>query len=195
MARENLQVMSGNRVAVLFDGKEVGLIQSLRCSDNYNLQPASGIGDIHVKEYVPSMASHSLSAATCILYRDRIGNTQLYAMAAAVDDGTIFDNGDSALRGVVFDILIHGSVPQGQKINTSFPNALTATEMQKTLRLYMDCSFEGGDIEIQKHAIIINNATFRALDATSDTANIDQRLGVISSATGVNAGNNTALTF
>lgn len=61
MSRENLQTRTGNRIVVLFDGKQVGLVQSVGMSDDYAPEPASGIGDIHVAEYVPTMARHSLN--------------------------------------------------------------------------------------------------------------------------------------
>lgn len=61
MATTNVKTRSGNRVTVRFDGREIGLVQSVRMSDDYAPEPASGIGDIHVIEYVPTMARHSLS--------------------------------------------------------------------------------------------------------------------------------------
>jgi hypothetical protein len=53
MSTTNRKVRSGNRTFVIFDGKRIGMIQSVRMDDNYNLEPASGIGDAHVQEHVP----------------------------------------------------------------------------------------------------------------------------------------------
>ena len=68
MSSINLKARTGNRVIVKFDGMQIGLIQSVRQSDDYGLEPASGIGDIHVVEYVPSMARHSISVSSMVLF-------------------------------------------------------------------------------------------------------------------------------
>ena len=65
--KQNLKTRTGNRIVVVFDGKQIGLIQSVRANDDYSPEPASGIGDIHVQEYVPTMARHSLSVSTMML--------------------------------------------------------------------------------------------------------------------------------
>ena len=67
--KQNLKVRSGNRIVVVFDGKQIGMVRSVRASDDYGLEPASGIGDIHAQEYVPSMARHSLSISSMVLIR------------------------------------------------------------------------------------------------------------------------------
>lgn len=61
MSSINLKTRSGNRVVPKIDNKTIGLIQSLRMSDDYSPEPASGIGDIHVAEYVPTMGVMSLT--------------------------------------------------------------------------------------------------------------------------------------
>ena len=133
----NLKARSGNRVTVRFDGKEIGLVQSVRANDDYGPEPASGIGDIHVQEYVPTMARHSVSVSSMILFT-----------GAMRDAGITTINGDDALEGKVFDIVV-SSKDDG-------------TELRK----YMGCSFASGDIEVQKHAILVSNAQFNALDVS-----------------------------
>lgn len=137
MASSNIKVRSGNRVVVKFDGKEIGLIQSVRMSDEYGPEPASGIGDIHVQEYVPTMARHTLAVSAMVL------NT-----GAMREAGIALENGDDALEGLVFDIVV------------------LSKDDNSELRKYVGCSFAGGDVEVQKHAIIVSNAQFNALDVT-----------------------------
>jgi hypothetical protein len=137
MATEHRIVNSSNRIEIQFDGKVVGLLQNIRPNDEYGHEPASGVGDLHVQEYVPSMARHQISAATMVLYADNLR-----------DLGIAMENGDEVLKGLVFDICIYGKDPKNNGL----------------LRKYMKCSYTGGDIEIQKHAIVASNAQFVALD-------------------------------
>lgn len=133
----NLKARSGNRVIVQFDGKQIGLIQSVRMSDDYGLEPASGIGDIHVQEYVPSMARHEISVSSMVLFKAAMREAEITAL-----------DGDDVLQGKVFDIVVF-SKDDG-------------TELRK----YMGCSFASGDVEVSKHAIIVANAQFNALNVT-----------------------------
>lgn len=136
----NLKTRTGNRILVMFDGKQVGLIQSVRASDDYGPEPASGIGDIHVQEYVPTMARHALSVSAMVLNKGEL-------MAA----GIAMENGDAVLQGLVFDFLV------------------TDKDSGAVLKKYVGCSYASGDIEIQKHAIVMQSASFNALD-TQGTA-------------------------
>lgn len=137
MATQNLKARSGNRVIVTFDGKQIGLVTSLRMSDDYSPEPASGIGDIHVAEFVPTMARHTLSVSSMILFA-----------GAMREAGIATIDGDEALEGRVFDIVVQ-SKDDG-------------TELRK----YIGCSYAQGDVEVQKHAIIVSNAQFNALNVT-----------------------------
>lgn len=137
MARINLKARSGNRVEVRFDGKQIGLVQSVRMNDDYGPEPASGIGDIHVQEYVPTMARHSVSVSSMVLFKSAMREAEITAL-----------DGDDVLEGKVFDIVV-SSKDDG-------------TELRK----YIGCSFASGDVEVQKHAIIVSNAQFNALDVS-----------------------------
>src|SRR5690242_18991479 len=95
MAQVNSKVQSGNRVFVYLDGKKVGLAQNVRLNDDYAPEPASGIGDIHAQEYVPTMARHSLSVSQMVLKKQTL--RQL---------GVAPENGDDALQGYVFDFVV-----------------------------------------------------------------------------------------
>lgn len=135
MATQNLKVRSGNRVVVVMDGKQVGLIQNVRMNDDYAPDPASGIGDIHVVEHVPTMARHSLSVSTMVLKR-----------GALMEAGISMENGDAVLQGLVFDFEVYDK------------------DSGQLLRKYLGCSYASGDIDVSKHAILMQSAQFNALD-------------------------------
>lgn len=133
--QQNQRTRSGNRIVATFDGKKIGLIQNVRMSDDYAPDPASGIGDIHVQEYVPTVARHNLNVTAMVLNR-----------GAMLEAGLIPENGDGALLGLVFDIEIFDK-------NT-----------RDLLRKYTGCSYASGDFEVSKHTIVMQSATFNALD-------------------------------
>lgn len=135
MATQNLKTRSGNRIVVMMDGKQVGLIQSVRASDDFSPEPASGIGDIHVQEYVPTMARHVLSVSAMVLNR---GNLRQANIAQ--------ENGDAMLQGLVFDFLIIDK------------------DTGEVLRKYVGCSYASGDVDVSKHSIVMQSAQFNALD-------------------------------
>lgn len=139
--KQNRNVRSGNQIKVLFDGKQVGLIQSISMNDDYAPEPASGIGDIHVQEYVPTMARHQLTVSAMLLNK-----SQLQAA------GIVPENGDAVLKGLVFDVEQY--------------DGLTGS----LLRKYTGVSYASGSIETQKHAIVTSNAQFNALDVSGDGA-------------------------
>lgn len=133
----NQKVRSGNRIVVVLDGLQVGLMQSVRMSDDYSPEPASGIGDIHAAEYVPTMARHSLSISKMVLNREVLRSRGIFP-----------ENGDAALLGLVFDI------EQYDK------------DTGELLRKYVGCSYASGDVDVSKHAILMASGTFNALDVT-----------------------------
>lgn len=135
--RQNVKVQSGNRVAVIFDGKEIGLVQSVSMNDSYGLEAASGIGDIHVQEHVPTLATHSLSVSTLLLKK-----------GAMMQAGIVPENGEFALQGLVFDFEVYD---KGDGT---------------LLRKYIGVSYDSGGIEVTKHAIVVQNGQFKALDVT-----------------------------
>lgn len=139
--KQNLKVRSGNRIVVLFDGRQAGMVRSVRGSDDYSPEPASGIGDIHVQEYVPTMARHSLSVSSMVLIKDN--------MQAA---GITPENGDAVLQGLVFDLEVYSK------------------DDGKLLRKYVGVSYVSGDIDIQAHQIVVASGQFNALDVTGTGA-------------------------
>lgn len=139
--KTNLKTRSGNQIVVVFDGKSIGLLQSVRANDDYGPEPASGIGDIHVQEYVPTMARHNLSVSAMLLNK-----------GAMLDAGIAMENGDAVLQGLVFDLEVY-SKGDG-----------------KLLRKYLGCSYASGDLEVSKHAIVMQSGTFNALDVSGTAA-------------------------
>jgi hypothetical protein len=135
MASVNQKVRSGNRIIVTFDGQQVGFVQSVRMNDDYGPEPASGIGDIHAKEYVPTMARHNLTVSNMVLKRNNMRALGINAI-----------NGDDVLQGLVFDIVIQDG------------------DTGEVLRKYLSCSYASGDLEVNKHAIVMSSAQFNALD-------------------------------
>ncbi|MND16905.1 hypothetical protein D3C76_1388110 [compost metagenome] len=134
---QNRNVRSGNQIKVFFGGKQVGLVQSVSANDDYSPEPASGIGDIHVQEYVPTMARHSLSVSKMLLNKADLSAAGIWP-----------ENGDAVLQGYVFDI-------------EQYDN-LTGDLIRK----YSGCSYASGSIEVTKHAIVTANAQFNALDVS-----------------------------
>jgi hypothetical protein len=139
MAAVNLKVRSGNRIVVTLDNKKVGLMQSVRANDDYAPEPASGIGDIHVAEHVPTMARHRLSVSSMVL---NTGSMRAAGVAAI--------NGDDVLNGLVFDILIQDK------------------DTGENLRKYVGCSYASGTLEVSKHSIVMASGEFNALDVVGE---------------------------
>lgn len=135
MAQQNLKTRSGNRIIITFDGKQIGLLQSVRMNDDYSPEPASGIGDIHVQEYVPTMARHTLNVSAMLLNR-----------GAMLEAGIASENGDAMLLGLVFDIEVYDK------------------DTGVLLRKYVGCSYASGDMDVSKHAIVMQSGMFNALD-------------------------------
>jgi hypothetical protein len=135
--KQNQNVRSGNRIVIQLDGKQVGLIQSVRMSDDYAPDSASGIGDIHVQEHVPTIARHTVSVSTMVMKRATL--RQL---------GLASENGDGALQGLVFDIVSYDK------------------DTGEELRKYMGCTYASGELEITKHAIVMSSGTFLATDVS-----------------------------
>ena len=140
MARQNLKVFSGNRVDVVLDGIVVGLCQSARLADNYALEDASGVGDIHVIEHVPTKATHTVAVSNMCLFQQSL---------RGINGGGYTIDGDAALQGMVFDILVNGKGP-------GTPGG--------TLRAYLDCSYDSGSVDVTAHRITMADGQFKALN-------------------------------
>jgi hypothetical protein len=133
----NVVTNSGNRIIVEMNNKQVGLVQSVRPSDDYGHEPASGVGDIHVVEYVPARAMHSIE----------VSNMQLFT-GHMRDLGLAPVNGDMVLQGLVYDIVFYSK------------------DTNQELRRYVNCSWVSGNVSVEAHRIVMEQGSLRALDAT-----------------------------
>jgi hypothetical protein len=141
MSSQNLLARSANRIAVLFDGKQVGACKSVSLEDSYNLETVVGIGDIHVQEHVPTVAAYSLSMEAIVLEKE-----QLRSVGITTVDG--YD----ALVGRVFDIVVM-SKDTGEEI-----------------RKYTGCSYDRGTVHVTANQVISTSASFKALRASGQGA-------------------------
>jgi hypothetical protein len=139
--QKNIKAKTGNRVIVTYDGSQVGACQSVSMNDDLSPEPVSGIGDIHALEYVPTMARHTVNVEEMIL-----DSATLRSLGAAIQ------NGDAALQGMVFDILV------------------MSKDDGSLLRKYSGCSYASGSVEVRKHAIVTGHAVFNALDVSGSGA-------------------------
>jgi hypothetical protein len=160
---QNAVVRSSNRFTIKRGDTVIGLLQDLRCQDDYSPEPASGIGDIHVKEYVPTMARHTISTSQACMFTASLRKL-----------GISFENGDDAMKGLVFNIEICDRVYQETVSlgktgpgNTAWVGVAEEGATGTVLRRYEKCSFASGDIEIRKHAMIVTSATINACNATT----------------------------
>lgn len=128
--------VTGNEVDVFFNNVKLDLMQSFRATDDYGFEPASGVGDIHVKEYVPTLARHAISISRFALKKD-----------SAMKLGILQENGDAALKNVPFDILV-------------------VSKAGVIMRKYIQGINNSGDIGITAHRVIVSDANFVALDAS-----------------------------
>ncbi len=133
----NVQTRSGNRIVVQLDGVEVGLIQSVRGSDDYGLEPASGVGDAHMQEYVPGAARHTVNVSAMVLIKNNLRGLGLFP-----------ENADQVLKGQVFDIVEYDK------------------DSKAKIRAYHKCSYASGDVDISKHQITVHSGVFMALDVS-----------------------------
>ncbi len=135
MAREHTVVRTANFIKILLDGQSVGIVQNMRGSDDYGLEPVHGVGNINAFEHVPTVARHNVSVGLVVLRRDLL-----------VQKGFIPKNGKDALRGLIFDMEAYDE-RDGQMIKG-----------------YIGCSYASGDVSIDANRVIMRNTTFMALD-------------------------------
>ena len=114
---------------------KIGLVQSVEASDNYGLDPASGVGDIHVVEHVPTRAIHNISVRQMVLMKTNMRKA-----------GISLENGTAVLQGIVFN-LVYYSLDSGA-----------------VLRQYLSCSYDSGSVSVEAHRITMASGQFKALD-------------------------------
>ena len=135
MARTNVHARTGNRFLLVMDNITIGAARSARLNSDYGPEPVSGIGDIHVQEYAPTMARHSVTVSQMAIKKQTM-----------LAKGLIPENGDGALRGLVFDIITQDK------------------DTGEVIQKFIGCSYASGDVEINAHQISMMSGTFNALD-------------------------------
>ena len=121
--QQNVFVRSSNRFTITMGNTVIGLLQDLRCQDDYSPEPASGIGSINVCEYVPTLARYTISTSQACMF-----------IASLRKIGVSFENGNDAMKGMVFDIKIYDRIQQASVV------APGATSRNKEVTM-----FEEGD--------------------------------------------------
>lgn len=151
--KQNIVAHSGNLITLELDGKRFGTIRSMRVQDDYSPEPVSGVGDIHVQEWVPTMARHTISVEYAILKADSMRK-----------QGIMDENGCGKLQGQEFDIAIYEKFPQqGSGGGTATQTGVCDVQLSE-VRRYRHCSFASGSINIQAHQVVMSDATFYARD-------------------------------
>ena len=125
---------TGNEVDVYLDGVKVDLLQTISGNSSYGQQPASGIGDIHNKEHLPSRAEHQITIDRMALRKDSL---------VAMD--IILENGDAAMRGKTFDIEIF-------------------SKEGPLLHKFIKAVNDSNRVNVTAHRIVISDAVFVARD-------------------------------
>lgn len=136
MSTINRQVQSSNLLLIQFDGKQIGIVQTLRMSGDFGLTDESGIGDNLVIEYVPGIAHVNVSASGIVLLTNNL-------IAAGIAPSS---SAKEVLSGKVFDIGLYS--------RASGAWLLTA----------VDCSLASIDIGVNTGRAVTYDASFRARD-------------------------------
>ncbi len=144
-------VYTGNLVTIELGGEVIGTIQSMTVNDDYGPEPVSGVGNINVYEYPPTMARHTLSVEYAVLK-----TKSLLAV------GVVPINGCIRLDGKELDIIIYAK----STCDDDAANAAAASTSGTELRKYEKCTFASGSFQIQAHRVIMSNATFNARKVT-----------------------------
>lgn len=123
-----------NKSRVFINGVELFLLSDIRCSDDYALEAISGIGNVHVKQHVPTVARHQF---TLNGYMERNEKT--------IRNNIIPENGDVALRGRTFSVEI---------FDREGP----------LLRRYEEAMCNDVNASMSAHRLMMKGATFHATD-------------------------------
>lgn len=181
--------LTGNLITIEIASSVIGLVQSLQAQEDFGQQPVSGIGQVTPVEHAPSITRINLSCETIYIST----NAALQAQGTAglmqawtssqpprlyggmPKTGTLESIGiipatpADILRGAVFDIVVYRLADYSGTLST--PNGTqNGSSNNNWVRKYSDCSYAGGSISFQKHQIVIQNATFMALNYIGGSA-------------------------
>ncbi len=137
MAAVNQKAKSGNRIAIMFDGQQVGACKSVSLHEDYSPDPITGIGSIEVLEYVPTTARYTLQMEAIVLEKEQLRSAGITA-----------ENSADVLLGRVFDV------------------SVISKDTGEELRKYSGCSYASGDVRITANQVVSTSASFNALSVS-----------------------------
>lgn len=135
------KVYSGNTIMVVIKNKPVGLLQDMTADEDFAPEPASGIGDPRVVEYVPTMYRISLAVSSMSLKKDSLFSVGVFPKDI-----------DRYLQTEPFTVVVIDKVSQ------------------RTIRQYNNCIFGRGTVSVRKHTIVSHNCTLLATEALAGDA-------------------------
>lgn len=144
--RRRVGVVTGNIVSVKMNGNTVGIIQNVGFQEGYGHQPVTGLGRVNPFEHAPGQARYSLSADWFRLRRT-IVNEDIPPEARNLEDsGIVPVVAADILQGLVFEIQVLDLV-SGEPLWT-----------------WIDCSYDGGSMNVRKHDIVSQSCNFLGID-------------------------------
>lgn len=135
------KVYSGNNIMVVIKNKPVGLLQDVTADEDFAPEPASGVGDPRVVEYVPTMYRISLAVSSMSLKKDSLFSV-----------GVFPENINKYLATDPFTVVVVDKVTN------------------KIIRQYLNCIFGRGTLSVRKHTIVSHNCTLLATEAVEGEA-------------------------
>jgi len=135
------KVYSGNQIVVMISNKPVGLLQNMTASEDYAPEPASGVGDPRVVEYVPTMQRISLACDSMSLKKDSL-----------------------------FSVGVFPADIQSYMASNPFTVQIIDKITGQTIRQYDGCLFASGTVSVRKHTIVAHNCTILSTNVTAGTA-------------------------
>lgn len=135
------KVYSGNTIMVVINNKPIGLLQDMTADEDFAPEPASGIGDPRVVEYIPTMYKISLAVSSMALKKDSLFSVGIFP-----------ENIDTYLATNPFTVVIIDKVSKN------------------TIRQYNNCIFGRGTLSVRKHTIVSHNCTLFATEALGGDA-------------------------
>jgi hypothetical protein len=137
----NTKVYTGNTILIMIKNTPVGLLQDVTADEDFAPEPASGIGDPRVVEYIPTMYRVSLAVSSMSIKKD-----SLFSI------GVFPENIDKYLAENPFVVQI---------IDKYTGN---------TIRYYNNCIFARGTVSVRKHTIVAHNCTLLAVEGIAGDA-------------------------
>jgi hypothetical protein len=138
----NYKSHTGNRIIIRFNGAIVGLVQSLRASEDFGVQGLYQVGDIQAAELVPTQAQYTLTADMIFLKTD-----------------TFYSGFGSSTPLAPVD-------PYGALYFKPFQVAIYDSDTMKLMRYWDGCYYSQGDLQISMNAVLTGSCTFRAITAS-----------------------------